>query len=168
MTTTPQDGRVSARVLLRDAAGHLLLLKTLNHPDNPAQGHFWMTPGGGVEPGESLAQAAARELGEEIGLHVSPELLGSPVAFTSGQADLEWASGHFTDHFFQLRVVSHQIDLSGQTDYEQREHLGHRWWPPAELATTTDNVLPWQLGPLLDRLDRLGPPEAPVQLPWHH
>jgi 8-oxo-dGTP pyrophosphatase MutT (NUDIX family) len=35
----------------------------------PDRGSYWHLPAGGVEPGESEAAAAARELGEETGLH---------------------------------------------------------------------------------------------------
>ena len=50
--------RRSARVLLLDASDRLLLVQS---------GHAWFAPGGGVEEGERLAVAAARELREEIG-----------------------------------------------------------------------------------------------------
>ena len=40
---------------------------------------YWYTPGGQVEPGERCAQAAARELVEEIGLAVDPAALEGPV-----------------------------------------------------------------------------------------
>ncbi|AUG76340.1 RNA pyrophosphohydrolase [Kitasatospora sp. MMS16-BH015] len=168
MPEATEQVRVSARALVRDAEGRLLLINAHNDPEDPSAGGFWMTPGGGVEPGESLPEAAARELAEEIGLRVTPEQLGTPVAFTTGYAELGWANGVFTDHFFLHRVATHEIDLSGQTDYEQREYRGHRWWPVAELATTEETVFPWGLAELLTGLDRHGRPAEPVQLPWHH
>src|SRR5215471_11362500 len=74
--------RRSARVLLLDASDRLLLVQS---------GHAWFAPGGGVEEGEELADAAARELREEIGLTVASGEL-HPVAYTTGRADLGWAN----------------------------------------------------------------------------
>jgi len=52
--------------VLRAPDGRVLL--TERRPGKDAAG-FWELPGGGVEPGESPAQAAARELLEEVGVH---------------------------------------------------------------------------------------------------
>lgn len=61
-------GRFShVRVLCLDAEGCLLLMRWRD----PVDGHdAWEPPGGKVEPGESLVQAAARELREEAGIEV--------------------------------------------------------------------------------------------------
>jgi 8-oxo-dGTP pyrophosphatase MutT (NUDIX family) len=64
--------RRSARVLLLDASGRLLLVQS---------GHAWFAPGGGVEEGEKLADAAVRELCEETGLIAAAADL-YPVAYT--------------------------------------------------------------------------------------
>jgi 8-oxo-dGTP pyrophosphatase MutT (NUDIX family) len=60
--------RRSARVLLLDASDRVLLVRSAQVPGEPERGHAWFTPGGGVEPNEELAVAAARELREETGL----------------------------------------------------------------------------------------------------
>ena len=48
---------------------------------DPAEpGHaFWFTIGGGLEPGESLAAGAVRELREETGMRLLPQHLVGPV-----------------------------------------------------------------------------------------
>jgi 8-oxo-dGTP diphosphatase len=52
--------------VVHDAAGRLLLVRRAN---DPGRGQ-WSLPGGRVEPGESDADAVARELQEETGLEV--------------------------------------------------------------------------------------------------
>lgn len=160
--------RRSARVLLLDGAGRILLLRSLFDPAQPERGYFWLTPGGGVVDGEPLHQAASRELYEEIGLLVTPEDLGEPVAQTSGYAAFTWASGVFRDDFFCHRVDSHEVDVSRMEELEAGNHAGHRWWTLDELASTRETIYPLGLVPLLADLlaDRI--PAQPVELPWHH
>lgn len=156
--------RRTARVLLLDAADRVLLLRVRRVPDDPAAGHEWYTPGGGVEEGESLEQAAARELREETGLLMAPEKLVH-VATTSGQVDWGWVSGLVRDDFFLLRIDAHQVDTSGQTALEQRDHDGFRWWPIGELRQTTAQVWPPSLAELLTNL-LTGAEGHVAELPW--
>jgi 8-oxo-dGTP pyrophosphatase MutT (NUDIX family) len=160
--------RRSARVILLDRADRVLLLRLHHDHRKPQRGHYWLTPGGGVDDGEALPEAAARELREEIGLVVAPEDLGAPVATTSGYAEFSWAKGRFRDDFFAHRVTAHDVDTSGLEPHELKQVTGHRWWTVDELAATTEVVYPFGLVPLLRDLiaDRRAP--EPVLLPWHH
>jgi len=159
--------RRAARVLLLDSADRVLLIRSALVPGDPAGGYAWFTPGGGVEDGESLAVAAARELREEVGLAADVADL-RPVAYTSGHADLGWANGLFRDDFFLHRVDSHQVDTSAQTAFEWSHYDGHQWWTLAELATTTETIYPFGLTDLLTGLLAGQVPATPIELPWHH
>jgi 8-oxo-dGTP pyrophosphatase MutT (NUDIX family) len=102
--------RRTARVLLVDGADRLLLLRFRFRPGTTPRPYGWLTPGGGVHDGEALANTAARELAEEVGLEVDAADLGDPVAYTLGYADVGWAVGDFRDDFFYLRVDGHDMD----------------------------------------------------------
>lgn len=54
--------------VIRDGAGRLLIGQ---RPTHKRHGGLWEFPGGKVDPGETLAQAVARELSEELGLTVT-------------------------------------------------------------------------------------------------
>ena len=57
-------------MLVLDPTGCLLLFRFV-HKHGALAGHaFWATPGGGLEPGETFAEAAIRELKEETGIAI--------------------------------------------------------------------------------------------------
>jgi 8-oxo-dGTP diphosphatase len=58
---------LAAGAVVRDDAGRLLLVRRAKDPEAGR----WTLPGGRVEPGESPAAAAAREVAEETGLAVA-------------------------------------------------------------------------------------------------
>ncbi|GAA4657701.1 MULTISPECIES: NUDIX hydrolase [Amycolatopsis] len=160
--------RRSARVLLLDERDRLLLFHGLLNFRDPSGGYYWLTPGGGVDRGETPAEAAARELREETGLIRTPDQLGPVVAHTSGYAEFDWARGIFRDDFFFHRVDAHDVDTSGWEAGESRYLVGHHWWPIDELAGISEPVYPFGLAALVRDLADGRMPAEPVQLPWHH
>ncbi|WP_127497245.1 NUDIX hydrolase [Actinoplanes solisilvae] len=142
--------RRAARVLLVDPAGRALLL----YGGDPARPDtfWWFTPGGGLDAGETPAEAAARELFEEVGLRVSPSELGEPVwnhvtSFTFDHTDYSQAQD-----FFVLRVPGWQVDFSGMDAEEQATITDHRWWSADEIEASSEAIYPVELPALLRRL----------------
>jgi mutator protein MutT len=77
----------AAGTLLLTPDNRALLLKRSDNADHPGE---WCFPGGGIEPGETAEQAAAREVTEEIGAqsYASPTLLTRQVT-PNAQGDLQ-------------------------------------------------------------------------------
>lgn len=96
---------------LRD--GEVLLLERAK-PPFPG---LWVAPGGKVEPGESPAEGALRELQEETGLRAGSATLRGIIYETSPRADWQWL-------IFAYVVRQFTGELAG----DGREGR-LRWWP---------------------------------------
>jgi 8-oxo-dGTP pyrophosphatase MutT (NUDIX family) len=123
--------RDTARVLPVNTEGRVLLLHGWD-PANPAD-PFWFTIGGAAEPGETLRQAAARELREEAGIALDEKLLGEPVQISV--AEFTWSGVHFINDqtCFAILLDAAEISFDGQEALERATIDTHGWLLPEEL-----------------------------------
>lgn len=110
--------RLGVVVMIEDMNGRILL--TRRHKRMRTFPGAWVAPGGGVDPGEKLCEAGAREVLEETGLHVEPEklkLIGLwESAFpTAAHADECSAQGMRSSHHL---VVYYRVKLDKTVDPE--------------------------------------------------
>jgi 8-oxo-dGTP pyrophosphatase MutT (NUDIX family) len=123
--------RQTARVLPVDQAGRVLLLHGWDphRPDQP----FWFTIGGGAEAGESMPEAAARELREETGIRVDPEHLGEPIAQST--VEFSWAGYDIIQGqvFYAVLVTSAEVSLEGLDAWERATTDKYAWLSAEDL-----------------------------------
>lgn len=147
--------RRAARVVVVDRAGRVMLLRG-NDPARPGE-HWWFTPGGGLDDGETPVEAAARELREETGLRVAPEQLGEPVWHEVLHFSFDNRSYRQAQDFYLLRVGGWQVDTSGLDAEEKATIDQDRWWSTAELDATDETIYPEDLADLLRRCTAVHP-----------
>jgi 8-oxo-dGTP pyrophosphatase MutT (NUDIX family) len=142
----PGQHRETARVLLLDQENRVFLLKTHFDPEVQLPPR-WITPGGGIDPGESPIQAAIRELREETGISVSQDVLGEQIWHSEGIWHWGDQINHhsYVDHFFELRVSEFNLDDSLWTDDERRDVVEYRWWKLSDLIDSGESVGPSDL-----------------------
>ncbi len=149
--------RVGARVLLVDEHDRLLLLR---YVDNGK--YYWCPVGGGVEAGETIEQAARREVVEETGFLAPDELIDVGrrrlVATMFGQLT------DIREHWLLARIPHADVSRAGWTPLEHTTISAYRWWPVGELASTSDRLIPRDLAGLLSGLLLHGPPSSPMEL----
>jgi 8-oxo-dGTP pyrophosphatase MutT (NUDIX family) len=138
----PRVVRRAARLLVLDLDGAPLLIRGLD-PARPDAGSWWFTPGGGLEPGETFAAAARRELTEETGA-VAEHVVPLP-----GERTAEFAlDGVFlvqTERYFSVRLPRFDPVATELTDLELRSHLESRWWTQEEFAEEAPLAFPEDL-----------------------
>ena len=147
--------RRAARVVLVDRADRALLLRG-SDPARPGL-RWWFTPGGGLDPGETPAEGAARELFEETGLRVAPDELGEPFWHQVTHFSYNNRNYRQEQDFYLFRVPEWQIDTAGFDAEEQVTIDEHHWWSAAELDATSEAVFPENLADLLRRVTSAGP-----------
>ncbi len=153
--------RPAARVLLFDERERLLMIRT--HVPLTSDRTIWLTPGGGLEPGEAFRAAAARELFEETGLRDVP-LSG---CVWKRRHVFEWNAQQVEarERYYVGRVVGtpavHEAVASDTEDM-----LEYRWWSLAEIQASADveTFVPRALPTLLPPIVRGDLPPEPLQI----
>ena len=149
----PRYDRRAVRVLVVDEAERMLLFQDSDLGLEPVA-PWWVTPGGGVDPGESDVEAAVRELWEETGLVVDAGALVGPLLtrlVVHGYSDKVVDQ---TEVFYAVRVAAFEVDTSAHTEEELLTVADVRWWPLADLASTDDDVWPRDVLAVLDLVQR--------------
>lgn len=125
--------RHAARAILLTPQDEVLLLRVKVRDQ-----HIWITPGGGIEAGETPQQALQRELTEELGLmqaEIGPLLWQRQ--HTTTLYHRRWCQSE--DYFLVPcdRFVPHMLDRN-----EARLVQELRWWHLDEIAETEEQITP--------------------------
>ena len=145
--------RETARIVLHDGQGRFLLMHT-RFDHRVGLPPRWITPGGGIDDGETPLEAAVRELREETGLVIEPTELGDMIDAVDGYWD--WPDGtyfhSYVDHFFALRVDEFELDRSGWMESEHHDVIDIRWWTLDEIRAEAPFIGPERLIEVLERV----------------
>lgn len=135
MTGPAATPRTAGRMFVVDSEERLLLVH--ERRDIGSAESIWITPGGGVEDGESVVAAAVREVFEETGLWIPLPASARPVYTERVTFGLAGRVFDQTNHYFLARVPTGvAIEPAAHTEIERLLVLGHRWWTMAELAAS--------------------------------
>jgi 8-oxo-dGTP pyrophosphatase MutT (NUDIX family) len=138
-------------VLLLDQRDRLLLLRGRLEGAPDAE-RFWFTVGGGVEPGETVLEAAAREIREETGL--MDAVLG-PVVWLREAVIPAMDTREpllFQESYVVARSLGGAPNRDGWNDLERRLVDDIRWWSLAEIGSSAERIYPEGLADLLPEI----------------
>jgi 8-oxo-dGTP pyrophosphatase MutT (NUDIX family) len=160
----PALERPSGRIIAVDPQGCVLLFRIEDPEDTKPP--IWITPGGGIEAGESPAEAAVREFQEETGVAIDIASVGTPVAVTRGEWAFRGQRLYSVDWFFAWRGPRFEPSTTGWSELEHQLHAEWRWWEPGQIRISNEAVLPADLADVAERVASGDISEAPIELPW--
>src|SRR3954451_9460130 len=111
----------STTAAVRDDSGRLLLIHKVDND-------LWALPGGGMDLGESIADAAVREVAEETGLTV--ELTGLVGIYTDPGHVMAYDDGEVRQEF---SVCFHARVISGEPRQDDVETKAAEWVDVADV-----------------------------------
>ncbi|MFG1705634.1 NUDIX hydrolase [Nonomuraea sp. M3C6] len=147
--------RFTARALPIDDQDRVLLLYGFDpeRPDEP----FWFTIGGALEDGETLPEAAARELYEEVGMRAEAGDFSGP--YGTSTIEFHWSQYAITQDqtFFAIRMgPDAAVSFEHMDQIEKDTTTAYRWWSVAELEGTDEVFFPEDLAAILRKITKGG------------
>lgn len=95
----------------------------LHRQENKSQGNTWGIPGGKLEKGESVIEAAIRETAEETGFSISKASVKYP-----GKVYIKYPNFDYIYHMIRAVITDHP----GEVKINFSEHKGFTWVTPKD------------------------------------
>jgi 8-oxo-dGTP pyrophosphatase MutT (NUDIX family) len=149
--------RTAVRALIVDDDGCVLMMQVVNPS---TAGPIWITPGGGLDPGEPHEDALRREVAEELGLELAPEDIGPAIWVRTVDFSWDGQAIHQDETFHLVR----RPRFTPERCTDEGLDFPHRWWSAAEIETSVEQFAPDGLAARLARLLAGPPPAAPIDV----
>jgi ADP-ribose pyrophosphatase YjhB (NUDIX family) len=127
--------------MLFDEAGAILLVRFVV-PREGGEFVFWALPGGEIEAGETEAEAASRELREELGLELK---VTGPIYRDGNQFFHQGEMQDNVDFLFRAECGREEPRLMGFTTDEKEIMKEIRWWSEGEIWASEERIFPANL-----------------------
>jgi 8-oxo-dGTP pyrophosphatase MutT (NUDIX family) len=150
--------RQAIRAILLTPGPEVLLMRI--HEPGRKDYFWWIAPGGGVEPGETVEETLRRELLEEVGLKAFDV---GPLVWRR-QHTFNWAGKRIcqNEHYYVVHVSRFEPTMTDPAEAKVLDRF--RWWTVAELANATEALTPLSLSQIVTRYLERGAPQEPPEV----
>jgi 8-oxo-dGTP pyrophosphatase MutT (NUDIX family) len=155
----------TVRILLLNDKNQLLLMRVVDPSttrlDKKPRPAFWCTIGGKIEPGETIEQAAVRELFEETGFTSNDVILGPIVWHGLHQMIISGEHIELNEKFIVARTTTTKQVLQDNFTENEKSVVTHlEWLSLNEIINHSEAIFPAVLKTHLEPiLDNNYPPE---------
>ena len=151
--------RRAARAIVIDDAGRTLLFRA----KVPGTARIiWITPGGGINDGETEPDCVRREVFEETGLkefEIGPCVWLRDHTFRWGDALMRQVESYFV-----VRAPAFEVNTDNHEELERSFLAGHRWFALEDLRSHDETLVPANFAELLEPLLAGRYPTAPLSM----
>ena len=129
------------------------------------QESVWITPGGGLDDGESFEEALKRELFEELGIELSGSDSTPQIYYRFPLYELK--SGETVqseERFYLVRLDETEFSYVGWTESENKRMTAGKWWSVEEIKASGEKFFSEDVVEIIERLSEGDIPGEPEMI----
>lgn len=124
---------------------------------------IWITPGGGLEEGESVEDALKRELFEELGVQIKekcPEVYYRNPVYTLKNGEKVQS----VEKFFLVILEDEEFSSERRTESEKKRMLAGKWWSAEEIERSEEAFFSKDVLRILHELSNGNYSDVPLEI----
>ena len=124
---------------------------------------IWITPGGGLEEGESFEDALKRELFEELGVQITesyPEVYYRNPVYTLKNGKKVQS----VEKFFLVRLEEDAFSFEHWSKSEKKRMLAGKWWSREKIEQSDEEFFSKDILRILNELSCGNYPKEPLEI----
>ncbi|MGF7143338.1 8-oxo-dGTP pyrophosphatase MutT (NUDIX family) [Anaerotaenia torta] len=154
--------RKSSRAIILNKKNEIFLFQY--HFDYFIKGNIvWITPGGGLEEGESFDMALEREVFEELGIQINRDYqqiyYRNPVYYLKNGEIAQCE-----ERFFLVYADGNDFSYTNWTESENTRMLDGKWWSADEIKQSDDEFFTNDIIDILNNLSAGQIPMVPIEI----